>query len=89
MSNQVYEAIDELIAMIYSSGQTGINDKYIHLLNSLESFLNDKANIGIIINMNSELLELNEAYLKKDYTLLADIVLYKIKIDIDEIEKIN
>lgn len=79
MNDAVIEAIDSMVDEIYSIDQEKLTDKFILLIDRLSEFINYNFKNNIILNLDNEFLALQNAFSIKDYTLLSDILLYKLK----------
>lgn len=71
------KAIDELVCEVYTPDQKNIDELFVKFLEALEAYMS----IGELIDedINSKLIALQHAYMKKDYITMCDILLYNIK----------
>lgn len=74
MKETLLEIIDQLVDVIYSVDQKGLDLKFIEFLDGIEQYIQSNK-----IELNQELLMLQTAYINKDLVQLADILLYEIK----------
>lgn len=86
MNAEVLEAIDNLVHSIYTTEQTGVNEYFMALLDALELFVNRMNQAGYQVDINQELLRIQEAFTKKDYVMLADVLLDEVR---PEFENLN
>ena len=86
MNAEVLEAIDNLVHSIYTTEQTGVNEYFMALLDALELFVNRMNQAGYQVDINKELLRIQEAFTKKDYVMLADVLLDEVR---PEFENLN
>lgn len=72
-------SIEQLVDSIYDVDQIDLDKKFIEFLDSMENYILYIEKENQDFSMNQELLMLQEAYLKRDYIQLSDIILYDIK----------
>ena len=85
ISEKILVTIEELINIIYSPDQNGFDRVLLQILDMFDKMIQDMLELGYTVDMTEELLPLQNAYMKKDYVELADILLYDIKPKIQEI----
>lgn len=79
MNQGVIRAINDLVSKIYSIDQVGLNEAFSAFIEELSLFLNRMAKEGYTVEMEEELVQIQQAFEKKDYILLADVLLYQVK----------
>lgn len=72
MESELQSVIEKMVKSIYRLETNKIQGQFIELLDRLENFLTQYPKKEI----NSILLMLQEAYIRKDYVFLSDILLY-------------
>lgn len=72
MESELQNVIEKMVKSIYRLETNKIQGQFIELLDRLENFLSQYPKKEI----NSILLMLQEAYIRKDYVFLSDILLY-------------
>ncbi len=85
MTEKLFQVIDDLVEEIYTIEQGKVNEKFGILLNELLIFIEDMQNAGYTIVMDDELLKLQKSYEMKDYGVMADILLYDIKENLENL----
>ena len=70
--------IDCVVKMIYKMDQKEIDRSFVEMLDGLVQYINERSTDKI----NGVLLEIQEAYMKKDYICMADLLLYELKTNI-------
>lgn len=86
MIKKVIESIDQLVSAIYDIDQVGLQEKYLAFIESISNFIEKMAEQGYEVNMNEDLTCIANAMEKKDYTEVADILLYTVKTDFENLE---
>lgn len=86
MNEGVLNAIENLVSIIYTPDQKGLNDAFGSLVEEISLFLERMLEAGYSVDVNEELLYIQRAFAAKDYTLLADVLLYRVKPGFLEIE---
>lgn len=79
MNAGVLEAIDNLVHSIYTVDQTGLMDYFMSLIDEMDIFIKRMADEGYQVDLTQELLRIQEAFTKKDYVMLSDILLDEVK----------
>jgi len=77
--------IEELVQTIYVPGKQTITEQYIKLLDLFDVFITTMGQLGYQVQLDQELLQLQDAYTKQDYIRLADILLYQIRPEFEEL----
>ena len=77
MTKKVAEAVERLVDEIYTVDQKEISECFVCFLNALEEMLGTEQ-CGIN-HVNEILINLQEAYLHKDYIRMSDILLEKLR----------
>lgn len=86
MIQQIIESIEYLIQAIYDIDQKDMQEKYLAFLTNIEQFIKKMAELGYQVDLNEDLIKIENAMKKKDYILLADILLYTVKVDFENFE---
>ena len=75
MNNDLVQVIDEIVEVIYRLEIKEIEKKIVDLLDGLELHIKENPNK----EWDEVVINLQNAYVKKDYVELADILLYDMK----------
>lgn len=75
MKEELLKNIDNLVKSIYELSTKEIENGFIQLLDSIEPLVSAEMEIG----WNTLLINIQEAYVNKNYVELADVLLYKLK----------
>lgn len=86
MIKKVIESVDQLVSAIYDIDQVGLQEKYLVFIESISGFIEKMAELGYAVDMNEDLSSIANAMEKKDYTEVADILLYTVKTDFQNLE---
>lgn len=86
MIEKIIESIDQFVNAIYDIDQIGLQEKYLAFIESISDFIGKMAELGYEVNMNEDLSCIANAMEKRDYTELADILLYTVKTDFENLE---
>lgn len=86
MVEKVIESVDQLVSAIYDIDQVGLQEKYLAFIESISDFIEKMAEQGYEVNMNEDLSGIANAMEKKDYTEVADILLYTVKQDFQQLD---
>lgn len=86
MIKRVIESIEQLVSAIYDIDQIGLQEKYLAFIESVGDFIEKMAEQGYEVNMNEDLIKIANAMEKKDYTEVADILLYTVKTDFQNLK---
>ena len=78
-------AIEELANIIYSPDQEELDKAFVNVVDAFTKMIEEMASLGYTVDMTEELMMLQKAYMKKDYIELADVLLYDIKPELQEI----
>lgn len=89
MIDNILECIDEIVEIIYNIDQEGLKEKYLAFLGAIEQFIIKMSEMGYEVDMNKDLMDISAAMEKKDYIWLADILLYTVKPDFENLKKMN
>lgn len=76
MKEELLENIDNLVKSIYELSTKEIETGFIQLLDSIEPLVSSE--VGI--DWNTLLINIQEAYVNKNYVELADLLLYELKV---------
>lgn len=86
MIEMVLKSIEELVDSIYDIDQVGLQEKYLMFIDNISDFIEKMAIAGYEVNMNEDLQNIANAMEKKDYTEVADILLYTVKPDFEQLK---
>ena len=86
MVEKVLKNIEGLVASIYDLDQIGLQEKYIEFIESIGNFIEKMALVGYEVDMNEDLQNIAKAMEIKDYTKVADILLYTVKPDFEKLD---
>lgn len=75
MREKVINKIDQLVKMIYQMNQKEIDRSFIEMLDGLGKYIG----VNSMDKVDGILLEIQEAYIKKNYVCMADLLLYELK----------
>lgn len=75
MGERLINDIDELVGAIYKVEQKQIDAKFIQMLDGLDAYIKAHQQSG----WDALLMELQTAYVNKNYVQFADILLYDLK----------
>ena len=78
MVEQVLNKIDNLVEILYSVDKNDIDKNFMELIESLLQLV-EAENIAGNLEFNQILVELQNAYVKKDLVDLADVLNYRLK----------
>lgn len=78
MRKAVLQQIDKLVIIIYSIDKAGLDKAFIDLIDMLMKLIEEES-FADCIELNQILLELQNAYVKKDLVDLADVLQYSLK----------
>lgn len=79
MTEKVLNAIENLVESIYCQECDKVHEMFLQLADAFMVFINEVSAIGYTINIDEEVRALQQAYIKKDYVELADVLLYMVK----------
>lgn len=79
MRDEVLLQIDKIVDIIYSVDKVGIDDEFLSLIDVLALAVNQEQ-LSENSSLNAILLNLQEAYEKRDLVDLADVLLYQLKV---------
>lgn len=86
MIEKVLKSIEELVDSIYDIDQVNLQEKYLAFIESISNFIEEMEIAGYEVDMNEDLQNIANAMEKKDYTEVADILLYTVKTDFEQID---
>ena len=78
MEDNIIKLSEDIVDIIYTPDQEGVNEAFIRLLDLLMSFLS-QGRIPEGWEINQELLDMQNAFVKKDYGELADVLHYDLR----------
>lgn len=85
MREKVLEKIEALVDIIYTPDQNGVDHGFIELIDTIGLYIHEVEQSGKSVELDKELQSLQMAYIKKDYVLFADVLLYELKTAIEAI----
>ena len=86
LKKKVIAAIIDLVEEIYTLEQEKIAEKFMGLVDSLDKFITAMAEKGYSVDLTEDLSSIHYAYSNKDYVQLADLLLYELKPQFDELQ---
>ena len=87
LNEKPLEMIENLVKIIYSPDQIDLDNAFIQVLDSFSEMIMKMEEIGYRVDMTEELELLQAAYVKRDLTELADVLLYDVKPGLLEIKE--
>ncbi|MDD6208564.1 MAG: hypothetical protein PUB10_08610 [Clostridiales bacterium] len=85
MNTGVLKAIENLVQSIYTVEQTGLVECFLALLDEMDLFVKRMEQEGYQVDLSQELLKVQEAFQKKDYVYLADVLLDDVKPEFEKL----
>jgi hypothetical protein len=78
MKEKIMELSEKIVDIIYTPDQEGLNESFIELMDLLLTFISegDESRASVL---NTELLGIQSAFMKKDYGEMADVLHYDLK----------
>lgn len=86
MVDKIIESIDQFVDAIYDIDQVGLQEKYLAFIDNISVFIEKMAEKGYEVNLNEDLTNIAKGMEKKDYTEVADILLYMVKADFQQLD---
>lgn len=86
MVDKIIESIDQFVDAIYDIDQVGLQEKYLAFIDNISVFIEKMAEKGYEVNLNEDLTNIAKGMEKKDYTEVADILLYTVKADFKQLD---
>ncbi len=77
--DNVIEEIDYLVEQIYDPDQSNLVKGFQQLIEALFQCITEMGQLGYNIQIDEELLTMQSCFERKDYTALADFLLYDMK----------
>ncbi|MEG1457933.1 MAG: hypothetical protein RSB37_02760 [Acetivibrio sp.] len=87
MVEPVLKTIEELVTVIYDMEQTTLHTHFQKLIDTLSTFLNDMFQAGYSVLLDEELIRLQECYERQDYVEMADLLLYELKPELEQLKE--
>lgn len=78
MRESILQQIDKMIVIIYSIDKVGLDQAFVDLIDMLLKLIEEES-FASCVELNQILLELQNAYMKKDLVDLADALQYSLK----------
>lgn len=86
MIEKIIESIDLFVETIYDIDQVGLQEKYRVFIDTIGSFIDKMASMGYEVDLTEDLINISNAMQRKDYTEVADILLYTVKEDFEQLD---
>lgn len=86
MIEKIIESIDQFVDAIYDIDQVGLQEKYLSFIDNIGAFIEKMAELGYDVDLNEDLTNIASNMEKKDYTAVADILLYTVKSDFQKLD---
>lgn len=86
MIEKIIESIDQFVDAIYDIDQVGLQEKYLSFIDNIGAFIEKMAELGFDVDLNEDLTNIASNMEKKDYTVVADILLYTVKSDFQKLD---
>lgn len=86
MIEKVVESIDQFVAAIYDIDQVGLQEKYLNFIDNISALIERMAELGYDVDLNEDLTNIATNMEKKDYTEVADTLLYTVKLDFQKLD---
>ena len=86
MVEKVIESIDCFVEVIYDIDQVGLHEKYLAFIDAVGVFIEKMAALGYAVDLNEDLMNIADAMERKDYTEVADVLLYTVKQDFQQLD---
>ena len=79
MNKEILQKIDNLVGIIYTPDQAGVEQSFVCFIDEMLKVMEEIIQQGKMIEVDDDLINLQNAFTKKDYVLFTDILLYDIK----------
>ena len=86
MIEKVIESIDRFVDAIYDIDQIGLQERYLEFIETIDLFIRKMAEAGYEVNLNEDLTDIANGMESKDYIEVADILLYTVKTDFQQLD---
>ena len=86
MIEKIIESIDRFVDVIYDIDQIGLQERYLEFIENIDQFIRKMAEVGYEVNLNEDLTNIANGMECKDYVEVADILLYTVKIDFQQLD---
>ena len=86
MIDKIIKSIDLFVEAIYDIDQNGLQERYLAFIDAISNFIEKMAHMGYEVDLTEDLTNISQAMQKKDYTEVADILLYTIKTDFQKLD---
>jgi CRISPR/Cas system-associated protein Csm6 len=83
MREECFAQIEKIVDILYSPDKVGVDEAFVELLDKLFVLI-EKEGLAESAELNQILLELQNAYAKKDLVDLADVLLYRLKVYLEQ-----
>ena len=89
MIEKIIESIDRFVDAIYDIDQIGLQERYLEFIENIDLFICKMAEAGYEVNLNEDLTNIANGMERKDYTEVADILLYTVKTDFEQLDLVE
>ena len=86
MIEKIVASIDCLVEAIYDIDQLGLQECYLDFVENISSFIEKMAIAGYTVDLTQDLNNIANGMEKKDYIEVADILLYTVKTDFQQLD---
>lgn len=86
MIEKVIESIERFVDAIYDIDQIGLQERYLEFIENIDLFIRKMADAGYEVDLNEDLTNIANGMVCKDYIEVADILLYTVKTDFQQLK---
>ncbi len=86
MIEKIIESIERFVDAIYDIDQIGLQERYLEFIENIDVFIRKMAEAGYEVNLNEDLTNIANSMESKDYIEVADILLYTVKADFEQLD---
>jgi hypothetical protein len=83
MREECFAQIEKIVDILYSPDKVGVDEAFVELIDKLFALI-EKEGLAESLELNQILLDLQNAYAKKDLVDLADVLLYQLKVFLEQ-----
>lgn len=83
MREECFAQIEKIVDILYSPDKAGVDEAFVELIDKLFALI-EKEGLAESLELNQILLNLQNAYAKKDLVDLADVLLYQLKVFLEK-----
>jgi hypothetical protein len=80
---ECFAQIEKIVDILYSPDKAGVDEAFVELIDKLFALI-EKEGLAESLELNQILLNLQNAYAKKDLVDLADVLLYQLKVFLEK-----